>query len=587
MCNLVVTKNAPQMENQALWEKVCSYQNIRLAWNKVKEKEGGPGVDRMTVEEFEQNLEENVSILQNQLENDAYKPLPVLRIYISKEDGTRRSIGIPVVRDRVVQQALLSVLSPLFEGEFLDCSFAYRPGRSALNAIDKVEALIKDGFRWVLDGDIENFFDSIDHNLLLSFVAERVSDAKVLELIKKFLNASVFDNMSLREEYFGITQGSVISPLFANVYLHRFDQEITTKGYHLIRYADDFVILEDSQERIGKALADTAATLKVLKLNLNEKKTKLIHAREGFVFLGYYIDAKGKGPSKKAIGAISQKLHEIAQAGKRRNISERIEDLKQSIRGWSGYFHTCRGIEPKNSLALIALIAISLELDDEENARKLLGKRKDFTIDQADIWYRLGHQAQTLGLREEALDDFSQALFLVPDHFQAKESLKQLQLVDEDVYGSIERLKKLIHFCPDLAQPYRDLAFCYAELGEYGLAQESYQKATRLELDVKPEEQPITSLPKSAEPPQQLIFSEDDVSLFSSLFRGRRDFFACQWVDEKGRRGFSPVNRSLSQEEIKKHLSGKKTLGLYLLNDEDRVCLSVIDIDIDQKALLE
>ncbi|MBC8520809.1 MAG: group II intron reverse transcriptase/maturase, partial [Methanomicrobia archaeon] len=290
------------MKNQTLLEKVCSYQNIRLAWNKVKEKEGGPGVDRVTLEEFEQNLEENVSILQNQLENDAYKPLPVLRIYISKEDGTRRSIGIPVVRDRVVQQALLSVLSPLFEGEFLDCSFAYRPGRSALNAIDKVEALIKDGFRWVLDGDIENFFDSIDHNLLLSFVAERVSDAKVLELIKKFLNASVFENMSLREEYFGITQGSVISPLFANVYLHRFDQEITTKGYHLIRYADDFVILEDSQERIGKALADTAATLKVLKLNLNEKKTKLIHAREGFVFLGYYIDAKGKGPSKKAIG---------------------------------------------------------------------------------------------------------------------------------------------------------------------------------------------------------------------------------------------------------------------------------------------
>lgn len=130
-------------------------------------------------------------------------------------------------------------------------------------------------------------------------------------------------------------------------------------------------------------------------------------------------------------------------------------------------------------------------------------------------------------------------------------------------------------------------AFCYAELGEYGLAQESYQKATRLELDVKPEEKPITSLPTSTEPPQQLIFSDEDVSLFSSLFRGRRDFFAYQWVDEKGRRGFSPVNRSLSPEEIKKHLSGKKTLGLYLLNGVDRVCLSVIDIDIDQKALLE
>ncbi|MFZ2071647.1 MAG: CRISPR-associated primase-polymerase type A1 [Halobacteriota archaeon] len=576
------------MENKALWGRICSYQNLRLAWNKVKENVGGPGVDHITWEEFEQNLDENLNTLQNQLEQGDYKPLPVLRFYVDKGNGAKRSIGIPVVRDRIVQQALLSVLSPIFEEHFLDCSFAYRPGRSALDALNKIEGLLKETFKWVLDGDIENFFDSIDHDLLLSFIAERVSDTEVLNLIEAFLKARVFDNMTLHEEYLGITQGSVISPLLANVYLHRFDREITAKGYHLIRYADDFVVLEDTQEKIGNALADTAATLRTLKLKLNESKTKLIPAQEGFVFLGYYIDANGKGPSKKAIGAISQKLHAITEAGKRRNISDRIEDLKQSIRGWSSYFHTCRGIEPENAFALIALIELSLELDDDENAKKLLGKRKGFNIDHADIWYRLGHLAQTLGMREEALDDFSQALALDLDHFQAKESLKQLELVDEDVYSSIERLKKLIHFCPDLAQPYRDLAFCYAELGEYGLAQESYQKAVNLEIDVKQEEQPVTPLPSPpVEPPQPLIFSDDDVSLFSSLFQGRSDFFAYQWVDEKGRRGFYPVNRSLSQEELKNHLSGKKTLGLYLLDDEDRVCLSVIDIDIDQKALLE
>lgn len=541
----------------------------------------------MTLDEFEQNLEVNLNNLQNLLETGDYKPLSVVRIYKDKGNGTKRSIGIPVVRDKVVQQALLSALSPIFESEFLDCSFAYRPGRSALNAIDMLVALVKEGYKWVLDGDIENFFDSIDHDLLISFVAEDVTDTRVLKLIEALLNARVFDNMSIHEEYLGITQGSVISPLLANIFLHRFDQAITAKGYHLIRYADDFVVLEDTQEKIGKALADTAATLRVLKLNLNEKKTKLIPIREGFVFLGYYIDANGKGPGKKAIGAISQKLHDIAQAGKRRNISDRIEDLKQSIRGWSSYYHTCRGIEPENQIALIALIEMSLELDDEENAKKLLSKRKNFTIDLADIWYRLGHLAQTLGLREEALDNFSHALALVPDHFQAKESMKQLQLVDENVYASIERLKKLIHFCPDLAQPYRDLAFCYAELGEYGLAQESYQKAEKLDLHVEPEEQPITALPTPAEPPQPLSFSDDDVSLFASLFRGRVDFFAYQWVDDKGRRGFYPVNRSLSAEELTNHLRGKKTLGLYLLDDEDRVSLAVIDIDISQKALLE
>ena len=383
---LLCNKKALQMKDHTLWEKVCSYQNLRLAWTKVKEKRGGPGVDQMTLDEFEQSLEENLNTLLNLLETGDYKPLPVVRIYKDKGNGSKRSIGIPVIKDKVVQQALLSVLSPIFEPEFLDCSFAYRPGRSALNALDMLVALIKEGYKWALDGDIENFFDSIDHDLLISFVAEQVADTRVLKLIEALLNARVFDNMSIHEEYLGITQGSVISPLLANVFLHHFDQAITAKGYHLIRYADDFVVLEDTQEKIGKALADTAATLRALKLNLNEKKTKLIPIQEGFVFLGYYIDANGKGPSKKAIGAISQKLQEIAQAGKRRNISDRIEDLKQSIKGWSSYFHTCRGIEPENPFALIALVEISLELDDEDNAKKLLSKRKDFSTQFTQIY---------------------------------------------------------------------------------------------------------------------------------------------------------------------------------------------------------
>ena len=540
----------------------------------------------MTLEEFEQDLDGNLNNLQKQLENGDYSPLPVLRVHIDKEDGGKRSIGIPAVMDRIVQQVLLSNMSTIFEKEFLDCSFAYRPGRSALIAIDRTEALIKKGVEWVLDGDIEKFFDSVDHDLLLGFVAERISDARVLRLIKEFLKIGVFENMSMHEEYCGITQGSVISPLLANVFLHHFDLAIMAKGYHLIRYADDFVILEDSQERINEALTDSAATLKALKLNLNETKTKLLHARDGFVFLGYYIDANGKGPSKKAIIAISQKLREISDSSKSKKITEIIDDLKQSIRDWSSYFHTIRGIEPENALTLIALTEMSLESGDEENARKLIEKRKDFNIDQADIWYWLGHIAQNMGSGEEALDDFSRALALAPDHIQAKESMKQLQLVDENVHSSIERLKRLIRFCPDLARPYRDLAFCYSELGQYGLAKESYTKATMLDMDTRNEEKPEAPLPSYVEA-QPLIFSDEGAALFSSMFKGREEFFARQWIDEKGRRGFSPVDRPLNLAEIKNHLDGKDTLGLYLLNEADQVSLSVIDIDIDQKALLE
>jgi group II intron reverse transcriptase/maturase len=341
---------------QELWDKICSPQSLREAWTRVRDNQGAAGVDQVTIEQFQHNLEQYLTRLQNELESRAYQPLPVLRGYVDKGNGTKRPIGIPVIRDRIVQQSLLSVLSPIFEPAFLDCSFAYRPGRSALNAIDRVEALVKDGHKWVFDGDIKSFFGSVDHGLLLSFVAERVSDTKILDLIREFLKANVFENMTLREVYLGIVQGNIISPLLANIYLHHFDQELTGRGYHLIRYADDFVILESSQERIGRALADAAATLGNLKLNLNEKKSRLIPASEGFIFLGYYFDDKGKGPSKKAIEAIRRRLREITEAEKRENIGARVEDLKQSIRGWSSYFGTCRGIEPEDSPTLIALI---------------------------------------------------------------------------------------------------------------------------------------------------------------------------------------------------------------------------------------
>lgn len=576
--------------DQELWEKICSYQNMGQAWNKVKSNKGGPGVDRETIGEFDQNLDENLKTLCDQLQNGDYAPLPVQRVYIGKDDGTRRCIGISAIRDRVVQQSLHLVLSPIFDNVFSDCSFAYRPGRSCLGALGRIDALIKGGCTWVLDGDIDSFFDSIDHELLMGFVAERVSDTRILNLIRALINVGIFEDMSLRNEYLGISQGSVISPLLANLYLNCFDREIVAKGYHLIRYADDFIVLGKSQEMVAKALVDITDVLASLKLNLNEKKTRLIHAGKGFVFLGYYIDLKGRGPSKKAIAVISRRLHEMTETGKRRDIGERINELKQSISGWSVYFHTCQGIEPENALVLVALIETSLELGDEENAKELFKKQKDLSINQPDILYRMGHLAQKLGLRDEALNAYSHTLSVAPDHVMAKESLEKMELVDEDVYSSIVRLKKFIHHCPDMARPYHDLAFCYTELGEYGQAQESYQKALDLEMDAdmdtEPVEKTVVAPPLPVES-QQLVFSDADVSVFTSIFRGRKDVFACQWVDGKGRRGFTHISRPLDNNEIRRHLAGEQTLGLYLMDGEDRVNLSVIDVDINQKALLE
>jgi group II intron reverse transcriptase/maturase len=565
-----------------LWEKTCSPDTLRLAWARVRDNRGGPGVDGITVEQFERNLEENLSLLRSQLVEGNYTPLPVLRAYVDRGDGAKRPIGIPTVRDRVVQESLLLTLSPVFETEFLDCNFGYRPGRSALDAVSRVEALVKDGCKWVLDADIRSFFDTIDQELLLQFVEEKVPEPPISSLLSGFLRAGVFEDMSLREEYLGIPQGSVISPLLANIYLHRFDRKLLEEAYHLVRYADDFVILEASQERAGEALVDVARILKTLRLSLNEDKTRLIHAREGFVFLGYYIDVKGKGPCRKAIDVITRRLQEISSQ-QDIDAETKVEQLKQATRGWSSYFHTCRGIEPSDAFILLALVEISLELGDEENAKRLFGKRSIFPGEDARGHFRLGELARTMGLRDDALDEFSRALAIDPGHHQAREALKRLELIDEDTYASIERLRRLIYLCPELAQPYRDLASCYAEVGEYGLAKETYEKALRLESPVQPSEAIPAFLPE----PYPVTPSEEELSLFLSLFRGREGVFARQWVDEKGRRGFYPSTHALSPEDLKRHFEGEETLGIYLIGEEDKVHLSVLDIDVNQKALLE
>lgn len=570
-----------------LWERVCSLYSLSLAWSRVKANEGSPGVDRVSVAEFESNLDENLNDLSVRLELGDYSPLPVLRTYIPKESGGQRPIGIPAVRDRIVQQSLLTALSPIFDWQFLDCSFAYRPGRSALDAIRKVEALLKEGHIWVLDADIERFFETIDHTLLLEFVAETIHERMILDLIQRFLKAGVFDNMSFREEYLGIAQGSVISPLLANIYLHRFDKQMMENGYHLIRYADDFLVLERSEEMIGKAMADVAAALSRLSLCLSKRKTRIIPVSAGFIFLGYYFDDKGKGPSKKAIEAVQRNLLETSNADKRKSIDERVHNLKQVIRGWSSYFGSCRGIETKDAIALIAAMEISLEMSDYENARELLEKRGALAGNDPEVHYRLGRLAKRMGMKQEALHEFSQALSFAPDHIGAKEEVKQIGLAGEDAYTAIKRLRKLIHDCPDFAQPYRDLSFCYAEVGEYGLAQESLQKALELEAQAVPEEPVPVSLPQRAEPPTQLAFSEEDIHRFLALFKGRTDVYGYQWIDDRGRRGFHTKDASLTPEAIRSHLAGEQTLGLYLMDEKDQVHLAVIDIDIDHKALVE
>jgi group II intron reverse transcriptase/maturase len=222
--------------------QVWDEKNLERAWKQVKANKGSAGIDDITIEQFEQNLQQNLAEIQRLLKENRYVPKPVKRVFIPKGNGKMRPLGIPTVRDRVVQQALKNVLEPIFEEIFLPQSHGYRPNTNAHAAVRKAEAYLEKGYHWVVDADIEGFFDHVDHQILMDLVCEKVSDGRVLSLVESFLKSGVMNEGVFEESVEGTPQGGNLSPLLANIYLNHFDRRMGDYGYLLLRYADDIVI---------------------------------------------------------------------------------------------------------------------------------------------------------------------------------------------------------------------------------------------------------------------------------------------------------------------------------------------------------
>jgi RNA-directed DNA polymerase len=219
--------------------QLLEMNRLRDAWKKVKSNKGAGGVDGESIEDFEANLEQNLLEIIRLVKENRYEPQPVRRVYIPKADGGQRPLGIPTIRDRVVQQALKDILEPIFEEIFLPCSHGYRPGMNAHQAIRKAEAYLERGYHWVVDADIKGFFDHVDHQILMDLVREKIADGRVLDLVEDFLKSGVMMDGSFEETTEGTPQGGVISPLLANIYLNHFDRRMGEEGFLLLRYADD------------------------------------------------------------------------------------------------------------------------------------------------------------------------------------------------------------------------------------------------------------------------------------------------------------------------------------------------------------
>ncbi len=343
----------------ALYDKIYRTDILCKAWNQVKANGGSAGIDDECIQDIVMNGEEQViAELQRNLQDSRYRPRKVKRVYIPKPDGRQRPLGIPTVRDRIVQTAAKQVLEPIFEADFLNCSFGFRPNRSAHDALEEIRRTTNAGFTVVLDADIKGFFDNISHGKLLEFVGQRVSDRRMMKLIRKWLRCGVMDGSGVAEETnnLGTPQGGVISPLLANIYLHEFDKFWTHQTMvtgKLIRYADDFVILFRTPEEAEQGLQLVKAKLNELGLELNEEKTKIVDTgggRQGFDFLGFQHRRKKsrkykryytlKWPSTKAMKHIKATLKEFLGTPTiwTWSLEEVIQVINPILRGWMNYF---------------------------------------------------------------------------------------------------------------------------------------------------------------------------------------------------------------------------------------------------------
>ncbi|MFQ6047483.1 MAG: group II intron reverse transcriptase/maturase [Gemmatimonadales bacterium] len=325
----------------SLIDKVASEKGLRAAFATVERNGGAAGVDHVTVERFAARLDENIGKLSRSLLDRTYRPQAIRRQWIPKAGSKeKRPLGIPTVRDRVVQTALRNVVEPIFERDFADTSYGFRPGRGCHDALREVEELLNAGHTWVVDADLQSFFDTVSHEVLLERVREKVSDGRVLRLIEAFLAQEVMDGMKgwMPEE--GTPQGAVISPLLSNIYLDPLDHRMAELGIRMIRYADDFVLLCRSEHAAREALEQVRAWTEEVSLRLHPEKTRIVDATErgGFDFLGYHFERGYKWPREKSIQKLKDTVRERTKRKNGQSLAAIITELNRLLGGWFTYF---------------------------------------------------------------------------------------------------------------------------------------------------------------------------------------------------------------------------------------------------------
>jgi len=325
----------------SLMDKVFALATLQAAWEKVQANGGAAGVDRQSIERFAAHAQEYLTELATALREGSYRPQPIRRVEIPKGDGRTRPLGIPTVKDRIVQTAVKFVLEPIFEATFRPNSYGFRPGRGCRDALREVAQLIANGYTFVVDADFASYFDSIPHERLMQRVEERVSDGRILGLLRGWLEQDILRGLKQWTPTEGTPQGAVISPLLANIYLHPLDELMAAREYRMVRYADDFVVLCKSREEADAALAQIRAWVAENGLRLHPDKTHVgdcLVKGQGFEFLGYRFEAGRRLVRKKSLTRLKDSIRAKTRRTRGQSLARIIGDLNPMLKGWFAYF---------------------------------------------------------------------------------------------------------------------------------------------------------------------------------------------------------------------------------------------------------
>ena len=327
-----------------LLEKVLSRNNLNNAYKQVYKNRGASGIDGVTVDELFSYIKEHKEEILYKIRNRKYKPQPVRRVYIPKENGKQRKLGIPSVIDRVLQQAIVQVLTPIYEEEFSNSSYGFRPGRCCEQAVIKALELFNDGYDWIVDIDLQSFFDEVNQDILIGIIRRTVKDGDLVSLIRKFLQSGVMENGVIQETKKGTPQGGNLSPLLSNIMLNELDKELEKRGLNFVRYADDCLIMVKSEKAANRVMESiTTFITKKLKLKVNVEKSKIARPNEiKYLGFGFYKKINQKiwrpKPHIKSMEKFKNKLREILIRSRSMSLDKRLLKLKQLIYGWVNYF---------------------------------------------------------------------------------------------------------------------------------------------------------------------------------------------------------------------------------------------------------